>query len=91
MNCHWCDSAKVNEIKSTVYWELPDGTNAISIEETPTVCCSDCGMEYQEEAIIEEIENQLFLIDTKKLAKVVTYDALMTTERILKRNYFAGL
>ncbi|WP_420469234.1 YokU family protein, partial [Bacillus licheniformis] len=47
-----------------------------------------CGMVYQEDSVTWEIENQLLLIDTKKLPSSVSYDALMKTERILKRNYF---
>jgi uncharacterized YokU family protein len=38
--------------------------------------------------ITKEIEDQLFLIDTKKLGKVVTFEELMAQPRLLKRNYF---
>jgi len=34
-----------------------------------------------------EIENQLFLIDTKQLGKT-TYDELLKMKRLLKRDYF---
>lgn len=88
MSCHWCQSEQISEEFHTVYWELPDGTGTITIEQTPTTICKECGMMYQEENTVEEIENQLLLINTKKLSKVVTYEILMKTERILKRNYF---
>lgn len=45
-------------------------------------------MIYQEDEIVKEIEDQLFLIDTKKLAKKVTFRELMEYPRLLKRNYF---
>jgi len=45
-------------------------------------------MTYQTELITKEIEDQLFLIDTKKLGKVVTFEELMAQQRLLKRNYF---
>lgn len=72
----------------TVYWELPDGTRAIEIEKTPTIKCQDCQMSYQNEKIIKDIEDQLFLIDTKKLGKKIEFDELMKIPRLLKRNYF---
>jgi uncharacterized YokU family protein len=88
MNCMWCSSSSVEITKDTVYWELPDGTRAIEISDTPSVFCNECGMVYQEEGIIEKIEDQLFLIDTKKIAKKIDYDTLMKQPRILKKNYF---
>ncbi|EHA30683.1 hypothetical protein BSSC8_22680 [Bacillus subtilis subsp. subtilis str. SC-8] len=45
-------------------------------------------MTYQEENTVKEIEDQLLLIQTKKLPESLTYQQLMETERILKRNYF---
>ncbi|KXZ21693.1 YokU family protein [Bacillus nakamurai] len=86
--CAWCNDLKTSTCAETVYWELPDGTRAIEITETPALACSSCGMTYQEESVIGEIENQLFLIDAKKLPQTITYQELMQTERILKRNYF---
>ncbi|MEH7237578.1 YokU family protein [Bacillus sp. JJ1562] len=84
----WCESEKAREVTNSVFWELPDGTRAIEITETPSVKCEACGIEYQEESIIKEIEDQLMLIDTKKLSKTVQYKELMDTPRILKHNYF---
>ncbi len=84
----WCESEKTRETKNSVFWELPDGTNAIEITETPSVKCGNCGMEYQEESIINEIEDQLMLIDTKKLSKSIEYKELMEIPRFLKHNYF---
>jgi len=88
MKCDWCESENVSQVSKTVYWELPDGTRAIEIGDTPGIKCSSCGMEYQTEAVIEEIEDQLLLIDTTKLHKQITYKDLMAQPRLLKRNYF---
>jgi len=87
-NCDWCGSEHVKDDIDVVYWELPDGTRAIEIHETPTIVCLDCHMKYQTEKMIKEIENQLYLINTKLLPKSMTYQFLMKQERILKRNYF---
>jgi uncharacterized YokU family protein len=87
-NCEWCDSTQVDLEYKPVYWELPDGTRAIEIVETPTVKCNACQMSYQNEKITKEIENQLFLIDTKQLGKKISYSELMQIPKLLKRNYF---
>ncbi len=86
--CEWCSSSKVKSISDSVFWELPDGTRAIEISETPTLSCPDCSMIYQTEAIIKEIEDQLFLIDCQQIGKVIPYEELMKIPRLLKRNYF---
>jgi uncharacterized YokU family protein len=86
--CEWCESANVQRIKSSVYWELPDGTRAIEITETPTLSCPDCAMIYQSELIVKEIENQLYLIDCKSIGKVVSFEELIAIPRLLKKNYF---
>ncbi|MBM7691196.1 putative YokU family protein [Peribacillus deserti] len=88
MKCAWCEAEGAIMTKAAVYWELPDGTRAIEIRETPTISCAGCGMNYQTDELVTEIEDQLFLIDTKKLPKVLTYDELMALPRLLKRNYF---
>jgi uncharacterized YokU family protein len=88
MNCHWCGSEYAHAVRRTGYWELPDGSKAIEITEMPSVHCIDCGMEYQEDATIEEVEDQLMLIDTKKLTSPLTFDELMAVPRLLKKNYF---
>jgi uncharacterized YokU family protein len=85
--CEWCGSAAKNG-ENIVYWELPDGTRAIQIIETPAVVCDDCNMVYQTDEITKEIENQLFLIDTKKIGNSISYKELMSLPRLLKRNYF---
>lgn len=87
-NCEWCNSHNIRFDHQSVYWELPDGTKAIEIADTPTVVCKECGMIYQEEPVIKEIEDQLYLINTKNLDKVVPYKELMEIPRLLKRNYF---
>ncbi|AEP86997.1 MULTISPECIES: YokU family protein [Bacillus] len=86
--CEWCGELEAVSGRNTVYWELPDGTRAIELTDTPAMVCASCGMTYQEEATIKEIEDQLLLIQTKKLPESLTYQQLMETERILKRNYF---
>ncbi|WP_144479860.1 YokU family protein [Cytobacillus oceanisediminis] len=86
--CEWCSSENIKAVTDKVYWELPDGTKAIQIDDTPAVHCLDCQMTYQTELITKEIEDQLFLIDTKKLSKVITFEVLMEQPRLLKRNYF---
>jgi len=88
MICLWCGSNEGTATQQTVYWELPDGLRAIEITYTPSVSCHACGMIYQEEEIVTAIEDQLFLIDTIHLAKSITYEALMSQPRRLKRNYF---
>jgi uncharacterized YokU family protein len=86
--CEWCTSTNVVKITDSVFWELPDGTKAIEITETPTQSCSDCTMIYQSKLIVKEIENHLYLIDCKQLGNVVTFDELMSIPRLLKKNYF---
>ena len=86
--CEWCDSTNVSQIGDSVFWELPDGTRAIEITDTPTNSCPDCQMMYQSELIVKEIENQLYLIDCKQLGKVVSFEKLMAIPRLLKKNYF---
>ena len=86
--CEWCDSTNVSQITDSVFWELPDGTRAIEITETPTNCCHECKMLCQSELIVKEIENQLYLIDCKQLGKVVSFEKLMAIPRLLKKNYF---
>lgn len=86
--CAWCESNNIAEGRETVYWELPDGTRAIQINETPSTVCKDCNMVYQSEDLVKEIEDQLFLIDTKQIGKEISYAQLMEQPRLLKRNYF---
>jgi uncharacterized YokU family protein len=88
MTCEWCQSSNVLDTTNSVYWELPDGTRTIEISDTPTVKCNDCGMEYQAESLVQEIEDHLFLINTKDLGKKISYPEFMSVEKILKKNYF---
>ncbi|MCM3724288.1 YokU family protein [Neobacillus cucumis] len=88
MECEWCNSSNVNAVTDSVFWELPDGSRAIEIRETPTHRCGDCNMIYQSERIVKEIEDQLFLINCKQIGKVISYEELMRIPRLLKRNYF---
>lgn len=85
--CDWC-GLDAEKGENTVYWELPDGTRAIQITEAPAVVCKECKMVYQTDEITKEIEDQLFLIDTKKIGKSISYKELMAFPRLLKRNYF---
>ncbi|MBM4762016.1 YokU family protein [Bacillus sp. B15-48] len=88
MCCEWCSSKNIIKEAVPAFWELPDGTKAIEIRETPCISCNDCGMTYQEEETIEQIEEQLLLINTETLEKSLTFDELMKKPRLLKRNYF---
>ena len=45
-------------------------------------------MVYQTDEVTKEIEDQLFLVDTKKIGKSISYKELMAPPRLLKRNYF---
>lgn len=87
-SCAWCESDEVGEAKKSVYWELPDGTRAIEIIETPSIICHSCKMEYQTEELVKDIEDQLFLINTKEIGKAISYVDLMAQPKLLKRNYF---
>lgn len=85
--CEWC-GGKAETGVNTVYWELPDGSRAIEITNTPAVTCKGCQMVYQNDDVIKQIEDQLFLMDTKKIGKSVSFQELMASPRLLKRNYF---
>jgi uncharacterized YokU family protein len=87
MICEWC-GGKAGKGENTVYWELPDGSRAIEITLTPAVTCNECEMVYQNEDVIKEIEDQLFLVDTKKIGSSIGFKELMELPRLLKRNYF---
>lgn len=86
--CPWCEVGKLESVSDSVYWELPDGTRAIEITDTPSYYCENCRALFQSDEVVKEIEDQLFLIDTRKLGKVISYDELLKIERLLKRNYF---
>jgi uncharacterized YokU family protein len=45
-------------------------------------------MVYQTDNIIKEIEDHLFLVDTKKIGSSISFKELMELPRLLKRNYF---
>jgi uncharacterized YokU family protein len=87
INCEWC-GGKATIGEATVYWELPDGSRAIEITATPTVICKECDMVYQTEKVTKEIEDQLFLVDTKIISNTISFKQLMELPRLLKRNYF---
>jgi uncharacterized YokU family protein len=83
----WC-GGKATKGEGKVYWELPDGSRAIEITATPTVTCKECDMVYQADTVIKEIEDQLFLVDTKIISNTISFKQLMEIPRLLKRNYF---
>jgi len=87
-NCEWCNSPNIQQGSGPVYWELPDGTRAIKINDVPSVTCRDCSMVYQSENLVKEIEDQLFLINTKLIGSETSFENLMAQPRLLKRNYF---
>ncbi|WP_108671458.1 YokU family protein [Peribacillus acanthi] len=86
--CEWCEEKQIQETTASVYWELPDGSRAIEIKDTPTIKCPICEAEYQQETIVKGIEDQLFLVDRRKITSPINYKDLMEMERILKKNYF---
>ncbi|WP_257985456.1 YokU family protein [Bacillus sp. V5-8f] len=86
--CPWCEQGTLSDIFDTVYWELPDGTKAIEITDTPSKLCGGCSARFQADDIVKEIEDQLFLINTSQLGKSISFEQLMKVERLLKRNYF---
>lgn len=86
--CLWCESKNIETAEDTVYWELPDGTRAIKITETPTILCRECMMKYQIEETVKAIEDQLFLVDRKSIDNEIAYNDLMKMPRLLKKNYF---
>jgi uncharacterized YokU family protein len=88
MQCNWCEEDAAQTVAKTGYWELPDGTRAIQIDEIPSLECANCGMVYQDDKVIEEVEDQMYLIDTTKLGNIITFKELMDQPRLLKRNYF---
>lgn len=88
MKCEWCEANQAEAIKCTVYWELPDGSRAIEITETPGIQCQSCGIKYQLEETTNQLEDHLLLIDTSKIGKSIDYQHLMDQPRLLKRNYF---
>jgi uncharacterized YokU family protein len=88
MKCLWCENNNAEQTARTGYWELPDGSRAVEITVIPSVSCSSCGIEYQEDQIVDEIEDQLMLIDTKKIHSSISYSDLMNIPRFLKKNYF---
>lgn len=75
ITCEWCGGKAITG-ENTVYWELPDGSSAIEITRTPVVACTECEMVYQNEEIIKEIEDQLFLVDTKKIGSSIGFEEL---------------
>jgi uncharacterized YokU family protein len=85
--CEWC-GGKATKGEGTVYWELPDGSRAIEILSTPAVICKECNMVYQTDKVTKEIEDQLFLVDTKVIGNSISFMKLMELPRLLKRNYF---
>ncbi|MBY0122731.1 YokU family protein [Bacillus sp. S/N-304-OC-R1] len=86
--CAWCEEGDIETGLGDVYWELPDGTRAIKIREVPTVYCKECQMEYQDVELVKQIDDQLFLINTKEIRGETTYEKLMSQPKLLKRNYF---
>lgn len=86
--CPWCEVGELESTTDSVFWELPDGTRAIEISNTPSFYCDNCRALFQSDEVVENIEEQLFLIDTKQLASQTTYEDLLKMKRLLKRNYF---
>jgi uncharacterized YokU family protein len=87
MECLWCESKEAEPSVNTTYWEFPDGSCSIELTNVPCVKCPSCGVEYQEEEIIEKIETQLLLINTKQIGPSMDYGEFLKLPRVLKRNY----
>ncbi|MDO6655772.1 YokU family protein [Anaerobacillus sp. 1_MG-2023] len=88
MICKWCEQEGAFETLDKGYWELPDGSRAVEISDLPSVQCGYCGMCYQTDELVGDVEEQLMLIDTSKLPSSFSYKELMSQERLLKKNYF---
>ncbi|MGE6629716.1 YokU family protein [Bacillus sp. NPDC077027] len=88
ITCDWCNEKKALAHLTTVYWELITGTQSIEITETPSFSCENCGMIYQTDEVVKEIEDQLILVDQTKLPQTISHKELMAMQRLLKRNYF---
>jgi uncharacterized YokU family protein len=86
--CPWCEVGELSSVTDTVFWELPDGTRAVEITETPSFYCDNCRALFQSDETVKEIEDQLFLVDSKQIPKTITYTGLMKIPRLLKKNYF---
>src|SRR5699024_6444141 len=87
MECLWCESEDILLSKENAYWELPAGNRAIEFSKIPSVECKSCGMIYQNDSIIEAIEEQLLLIDNNKLESNISYESVMDEPRLLKKKY----
>ena len=88
MKCKWCEQEGAFETLDKGYWELPDGTRAVEIVDLPSIQCVYCGMCYQTDELVGDVEEQLMLIDTSKLTSFFTYKELMSQERLLKEKLF---
>ncbi|KQU25299.1 hypothetical protein ASG65_16390 [Bacillus sp. Leaf13] len=58
------------------------------METCPWCEIGNCKALFQSDEIVKGIEDQLFLIDSKQLAKQTKYEELLKMKRVLKRNYF---
>ena len=83
--CPWCEVGELSSVTDTVYWELPDGTRAVEIAETPSFYCDNCRALFQSDEIVKEIEDQLYLIDPKQLGNQTTFKELLKMKRLLKK------
>ena len=83
--CPWCEVGELSSVTDTVYWELPDGTRAVEIAEIPSFYCDNCRALFQSDEIVKEIEDQLYLIDTKQLGNQTTFKELLKMKRLLKK------
>ncbi|MBU8908019.1 YokU family protein [Desertibacillus haloalkaliphilus] len=88
IRCEWCGADEARKTDKVAYWELHDGLRAVEIRDIPSIHCSNCEMHYLTEDTIDQIEDQLMLIDIKKLANTFTYQELMDQPRLLAKNYF---
>ena len=45
--CPWCEVGTLQSVTDTVFWELPDGSRAVEIDETPSFYCDNCQALFQ--------------------------------------------
>jgi uncharacterized YokU family protein len=55
---------------------------------TPAVICKECGMVFQPDSVTKEIEDQLFLVDTKKISSSISFKEIMELPRLVEEKLF---
>ncbi|MFE0505152.1 YokU family protein [Peribacillus butanolivorans] len=71
--CPWCEIGKLTSVTGTVYWELPDGTRAVEITETPSSHCENCKALFQSDEIVKGIEDHITYIAVVAGGTIIEY------------------